>query len=113
MSSEDTALAPPCTHGSGDGGGRPPPPHFFIFMKSFFAPPSLGRGRQSSCFYADVHFLDGVAYSKARYVIDGAHILMKRFHDKVPMKKQLLVAFPGIGPELGALLEAVFRAEWP
>eukprot|EP00039_Didymoeca_costata_P012815 m.186332 g.186332 ORF g.186332 m.186332 type:complete len:141 (+) comp15590_c0_seq8:1013-1435(+) len=47
---------------------------------------------------------------KAKFIKEGACILLDKFNGCMPTDKKDLMAFPGIGPELGALLAALFAA---
>lgn len=47
---------------------------------------------------------------KAKYIQSGAVLLGEKFNDQVPVEKSKILEFPGIGPELGHLIHALFKA---
>eukprot|EP00041_Stephanoeca_diplocostata_P016079 m.312611 g.312611 ORF g.312611 m.312611 type:complete len:289 (+) comp20243_c0_seq3:229-1095(+) len=52
---------------------------------------------------------------KARYIIEGAVLLGRAYKDKVPLRRQSLQQFKGIGTQFSDILELVFKSksDWP
>lgn len=54
--------------------------------------------------YLQVHYNQ----QKAKHIHEGAVLAVNRYHCQIPSRKRQLVEFPGIGSELGELLESLF-----